>query len=304
MSGRPCDLNVVSWMKALIAAVAWFMCGAGSISLPPSGGATLAPLTTYTATIAGVRSLESGVALAAPPRVAVHRRHGQRHNDADGDAHRAANGYRWSESGDVEHPGQCLNQRRLQRGYFPGRGDCGCPQGQLCRALCLARRQCAGRQSLALAARWSLCVELHGNSACCGGKCGGAVTNPASAAVGVCPGASINATFAAPSGFAIDAETVNAANFVLTVPLPVAKPVPAASVVVDVATGRIATFTPATAFVTGATYTATIKRGVKDLALPAGQRHQLELHRWPRQWGLSGTGRTWCCTRFRLVRGH
>lgn len=58
----------------------------------------------------------------------------------------------------------------------------------------------------------------------------------------------------------------------MTGPAPTLTPVIAASVVLDAATGRIATFTPLTALTTGVTYTATIlggTAGVKDLALPA-----------------------------------
>ena len=106
-------------------------------------------------------------------------------------------------------------------------------------------------------------------------------TNPASAAAGVCPGATVNATFGPTprasagasavvySGFSMDPQTVNAANFIVTGPAPAVTSVAASSVVLDAATGRIATFTPARALTPGATYTATIKRGVKDLALPA-----------------------------------
>jgi hypothetical protein len=46
------------------------------------------------------------------------------------------------------------------------------------------------------------------------------------------------------------------------------------SIVLDVGTGQIATFTPQTAFTVGETYTATIiggVNGVKDLAIPANE---------------------------------
>jgi hypothetical protein len=95
-------------------------------------------------------------------------------------------------------------------------------------------------------------------------------TNPLAGAGGVCPSATINATFSVPSGLRMAPGTVNAATFIVTGPG--AASVTAASVVLDVATGRIATFTPLVALTAGVTYTATIKggaNGVKDLAIPA-----------------------------------
>lgn len=97
-------------------------------------------------------------------------------------------------------------------------------------------------------------------------------TNPVSAAAGVCPNATINATFTVPSGLRMDPSTVNATTFIVTGPG--VTPVVATSVVLDVATGRIATFTPSAALTNGVLYTATIRggpTGVKDLAVPANQ---------------------------------
>ncbi len=94
-------------------------------------------------------------------------------------------------------------------------------------------------------------------------------TNPAAGAGAVCSNTSINATFSVPSGLRMEPLSV-AANF--TVTGPGATSVPAASVVLDVLTGRIATFTPINALTSGVLYTATIKggaTGVKDLAIPA-----------------------------------
>jgi hypothetical protein len=96
--------------------------------------------------------------------------------------------------------------------------------------------------------------------------------NPLAGAIGVCPGATVNATFSVPSGFRMDPLTVNAATFVVTGPAPGLIPVVAASVVLDGTTGRIATFTPFAPLTAGTTYTATIKGGalgVMDLAIPA-----------------------------------
>lgn len=97
-------------------------------------------------------------------------------------------------------------------------------------------------------------------------------TNPIAGANTVCPGAGINATFGVPSGTRLDPTTVNAGTFTVKGPGPAFTSVVPSSVVVDVVTGRVATFTPQTPLTTGVTYTATIKSGtggVRDLAIPA-----------------------------------
>lgn len=97
-------------------------------------------------------------------------------------------------------------------------------------------------------------------------------TNPVANAAGVCPSATVNATFTVPSGLRMDPLTVNSTTFILTGPAPGLTPVTASSVALDAATGRIATFTPASPLTSGTTYTATVKggaTGVKDLAIPA-----------------------------------
>lgn len=94
-------------------------------------------------------------------------------------------------------------------------------------------------------------------------------TNPISAASGVCPNASINATFTVPSGLRMDPTTVTTTTF--TVAGPGTTPV-LGTVGLDTATGTIATFTPASLLTSGVQYTATITggaNGVKDLAIPA-----------------------------------
>jgi hypothetical protein len=99
-----------------------------------------------------------------------------------------------------------------------------------------------------------------------------ASTAPPANALNVCPNATVSAAFAVPSGLRLDPATVNAATF--TVTGPVATPVNAASIVLDVGTGQIATFTPQTAFTVGDTYTATIiggANGIHDLAIPANE---------------------------------
>ncbi len=95
-------------------------------------------------------------------------------------------------------------------------------------------------------------------------------TNPVNAASGVCPSASINATFTVPSGLRMDPSTVTTATF--TVTGPGSTPVAATSVALDAATGTIATFMPLNPLTSGVLYTATIvggANGVKDLAVPA-----------------------------------
>src|SRR6202011_398747 len=96
-------------------------------------------------------------------------------------------------------------------------------------------------------------------------------TNPAAGASGVCPNAAINASFRVPSGLPMDPTTVTTATFTVTGPGPGFTPITASSVVLDAATGRIATFTPANPLTAGVTYTATIKSGAsgaKDLPIP------------------------------------
>ena len=97
-------------------------------------------------------------------------------------------------------------------------------------------------------------------------------TNPAANANTVCPTSGINATFAVPSGFRMDPTTLTPTTFTVTGPAPASTPVTAASIGLDPATGRIATFTPQSALTSGVTYTATIlggPTGVTDLAVPA-----------------------------------
>ena len=97
-------------------------------------------------------------------------------------------------------------------------------------------------------------------------------TNPAAGAGSVCPSAGINASFSVPSGSRMDPVSVNTATFTVTGPSPASTPVTPSSVVLDVFSGRIATFTPLNPLAAGVTYTARIKggsSGVKDLMVPA-----------------------------------
>jgi hypothetical protein len=93
-------------------------------------------------------------------------------------------------------------------------------------------------------------------------------TNPAANAINVCTNATVNATFSPLSGLRMDPNSISSSVFTLSGPAPVT----ASSVVLDSATGRIATFTPQSPLTAGVVYTATIRggaSGVKDLAIPA-----------------------------------
>ena len=97
-------------------------------------------------------------------------------------------------------------------------------------------------------------------------------TVPASGDSGVCPSASINATFNIPSGLKLDPASVNALTFRVTTAALVPVAIVATTITVDTATGKIATFVPSVDLVPNVTYTATISggaAGVKDVATPA-----------------------------------
>jgi len=83
-------------------------------------------------------------------------------------------------------------------------------------------------------------------------------TNPANNAVGVCPNATVNATFSEP----MNPTTINTATFTLDGPS--STPV-TGTVSLDV-TGTIATFTPVSNLAPSTTYVATITTGVTNLA--------------------------------------
>ena len=83
-------------------------------------------------------------------------------------------------------------------------------------------------------------------------------TTPANGSSTICTNATINATFAVPSGLRMDPATVGAAQFIVAGPAPGMVPVVASSITLDAATGRIATFKPMASLAVGVTYTATI----------------------------------------------
>src|SRR5207253_6613053 len=84
-----------------------------------------------------------------------------------------------------------------------------------------------------------------------------ASTNPVAGATAVCTTGTVNATFAVPSGLRMDPNSINSSVFTVNGPSAVV----ASSVVLDAATGRIATFTPAAPLVAGTVYTARIRSG-------------------------------------------
>jgi hypothetical protein len=99
-------------------------------------------------------------------------------------------------------------------------------------------------------------------------------TSPVASATGVCPNATVNATFTVPSGLRLNPLTVNSTNFTVVGPAPGLVPVTASTVSVDAATGRIATFTPAAALAADSTYSVTLTggaNGIEDLAIPGNE---------------------------------
>jgi hypothetical protein len=98
-------------------------------------------------------------------------------------------------------------------------------------------------------------------------------TFPAANATNFCTTAAVSANFSVPSGLRMDPLTVNSGTFMLTSGQGASRVVvPAQSVVLDIATGRIATFTPLAPLIAGVQYTATIdggQNGVQDLAVPS-----------------------------------
>lgn len=96
--------------------------------------------------------------------------------------------------------------------------------------------------------------------------------SPVAGAAGVCPSTAVNVRFDVPSGLRMDPARISSATIVLTGPPPANVPVVAASVVLDNASGRIATFTPQAALGQNQAYTVTVRSGatgVRDLANPA-----------------------------------
>ncbi len=132
----------------------------------------------------------------------------------------------------------------------------------------LAGNALAGNQAALPAASAYIWTFTTSASAAVVGNVSVQSTNPANGAIAVCTNAAVNATFNVPSGLQMNPATINSTVFTLTGPTPVV----AASVVLDTATGRIATFTPLAPLTAGLVYTARIKggsAGAADLAVPA-----------------------------------
>lgn len=90
----------------------------------------------------------------------------------------------------------------------------------------------------------------------------------------VCPNAAVSATFDVPSGLRLDPLTVNSLTFRVVEDATPLNVVVADSVVLDVATGQIITFTPQNELTEGLVYRATLtggSTGVKDLAVPGNE---------------------------------
>ncbi|MDO8341804.1 MAG: Ig-like domain-containing protein [Cellvibrio sp.] len=136
----------------------------------------------------------------------------------------------------------------------------------------IAGNALAGNQAALPAASnyvWMFTTSAEATGA---GKVSVTNTNPADNAGNVCPDAAINATFMVPSGVRMNPIDVNSSTFTVTEATVAKTPVVASAVVLDAATGRIASFNPLNDLVAGVTYTATLKggaNGVKDLAVPA-----------------------------------
>ncbi|MEX2326894.1 MAG: Ig-like domain-containing protein, partial [Pseudomonadales bacterium] len=100
-------------------------------------------------------------------------------------------------------------------------------------------------------------------------------TNPGDGGtLSTCPTSGINATFDVPSGLRLDPATVTSLTFQVVEDATPLNIVIAESVVLDVDTGTIVTFTPQADLTDGVTYRATLKGGsdgVKDLAVPGNE---------------------------------
>jgi Ice-binding-like/Bacterial Ig-like domain len=84
--------------------------------------------------------------------------------------------------------------------------------------------------------------------------------NPIAGATGLCPSTTISATFTVPSTLRMDPLSVTSSTFIVTGPAPALTSVAATSVSLDIATGHTATFTPLNPLVAG-TYAVKLKGG-------------------------------------------
>lgn len=267
---------------------------------------TLAPLTRYTGTITGARSLANGIAMSTPytwsfitagvasdtirPRVSLTSPATTSPGPTTGAATNASIIAVFTESMapativaanfTVTCAGPCVSPAGTVSYSADSKTAVFAPAAPLAAATTytatitaaatdLAGNALAGNQA-ALPAASNYVWTFTTGAAAAPGNVAVLSTNPAAAAAAVCPTATINATFSVPSGLRMNPQTLTATTFTVTDAALTA--VTATSIVLDSATGRIATFTPQSALTSGVTYTATIiggVSGVKDLAVPA-----------------------------------
>ncbi|MEO8063595.1 MAG: ice-binding family protein [Pseudomonadota bacterium] len=279
----------------------------GTYTLTPA--TSLSPLTQYTATVSGARSLETGLEIAAPttwqfitagtasdtnrPRATSTVPATTTPGPTAGVATNAAIAVIFSKDmleSSVEAGGTftvacslpCVSPAGVVSYSADSRTAVFAPAAALVAATTytatitsaatdLAGNALAGNQAALPAASnyiWTFTTAAAGAP----GAVTVSSTNPVAGAAAVCPDATVNATFATTSGLRMNPVSIVAVTFTVTGPAPGLTPVVASSVMLDAATGRIATFTPAAALADGDTYSATISggaAGVKDLAIPA-----------------------------------
>lgn len=284
---------------------------AGTATLDSSGkiasynlaaNTSLTPLTTYTATVTGAKSLAHGIALATPsvwtfttglptdltrPRVTRTVPATVTPGPATGVANNAALTAKFSKA---------MNAATINAASFTlsCAAPCVAPQGTVnyaadsrtavfspvapltigttytatitTAATDLAGNALAGNQA-PLPGASNYAWRFTAAAAAPAGNPAVTSTSPLANATGVCPASTISASFTVPSGLEMDPSSISASTFTVTGPTAVT----ASSVTLDDATGTVATFTPASALTAGTTYTATVKggsSGVRDLAAP------------------------------------
>lgn len=275
--------------------------GVATFSLP--AGSTLATGTTYTATVTGARSLATGLAMAGPyawqfstglladttrPRVSFTVPATATPGPTTGVPTNSAISAAFTEdmapatiagsSFTLACAAPCISPAGTVAYFVGNRTAVFTPGAALAAnttytatltaaATDLAGNALAGNQAALPAASNYIWSFTTGSAPALTGNVSVQSTSPADNATGVCTDATVNATFSVPSGLRMDPATINSTVFTLAG----AAPVTAASVVLDPATGRIATFTPLAPLTAGVVYTASIKGGAvgaKDQAIP------------------------------------
>lgn len=270
-------------------------------------GTTLAPLTVYTATVAGVKSVATGLTLASPyvwsfttgatpdttrPRVSITVPNttipGPTPNVATNTAINAvftedmAPATITASSFTLTCASPCVSPAGVVSYAVGTRTGVFTPAAALAAsttytatvttaATDLSGNALAGNQAaLPAASNYVWTFTTAATTAPQAGNITVLSTVPAAGANNVCTNATVNATFGVPSGLRIDPASVTSATFTVSAAGPT--PVAAASVLLDGGTGRIATFTPLAPLTAGVVYTAKITggtTGVKDQAIPA-----------------------------------